>query len=482
MNPRDKELRDWFDKKGLLPLQSAVMFDHARWRQERARVLSESWRPHHSPGWWAIGVALVTALIFWAPWHLLGPKVGSPAAVGTAPMPQLPKPALNLATAAQFGDFAFSNAAGLWMTIPTGSLVHVSSNNSATNPLWSSNGQYLAYQTSGLYGANPMLHIYNRISKSTVLTISATNYQWQPGHSVIAVVQNSDLRLITLNGDLNTTLDVYPGSVDGSVIWSSDGSQLAYSLTEGSLAQRHDVAYEVTGTAAGFGMPQSLFSAPKGDGMWLAAFIPHSHNILYWIDEQYSASFMADGAPLDLWNAKTGQVEKFRAMLPYKDYLSLASSKLWGFMAGGPRIISGGKSIVLVDQNRRRLLSTPKHVEAIEPAINPYTKQVAAVLAQNNENAAWNLLAAYHQWVQTRRLAVWNNGTWHVWSNAGTGVTDPVWTANGHGILYLANNWLWVISGPLAKPIPLIGPIPSTGGYYGEVLRSSLWNLKPKVH
>ncbi|MCL5971751.1 MAG: hypothetical protein M1499_04220 [Firmicutes bacterium] len=475
MNPSDKELRDWFDKKGLLPLQAPVTFDYERWHQSRNDIHWKMSTPHRSPGWWALGVAVLAGLIVWAPWHLVASKTALP--VVSVRKPKLPVPKLNLGIASELGDFAFTNATGLWMTTPTGSLVHVSSNTSATNPLWSSDGQYLAYQTSGLYGANPVLHIYNRIAKTAVLSVSAVSYQWQPGHDIIAVVQNSALRLITLHGNVASTEKLFSGTVDGSAIWSPNGTYLAYSLTEGTLGQRHDVATEVTATATGFGTPKPLFNAPKGDGIWLAAFVPRSHNILYWIDEGYSLSIMADGAPLDLWNATTGHVIKLPFMLPYRNYLTLGGGHPWGFMAGGPRVISGGKSVVLINHQQVRRLTTPKGIEAIEPALNPYTQEVAAVLAQNNENAAWNLLTAYHHWVKTRQLAVWENGTWHIWSNAGPGVTDPVWAPKGQGIFYLANNWLWEISSARGKPIPLIGPIPSTGGYYGEVLRSSLWSL-----
>lgn len=478
MNLSDKELRDWFDKKGLLPLQAPVMFDYERWHQLRNEIDRETSTPHRRAGWWALGVAVLAGLIVWAPQHHVASKTAFP--VNSARKPRLPALTLHLAKASEFGDFAFANAEGLWMTTPVGSLVHVSSNTSTTNPLWSYNGQYLAYQTSGLYGANPILHIYNRITKATVLSISAVSYQWQPGHDVIAVVQNSALRLITLQGNVAATSKIFPGTVDGSVIWSSNGTYLAYSLTEGTLGGRHDVATEVMATTAGFSTPKTLFIAPKGDGIWLAAFIPHSHNILYWIDEQYSLSFMADGAPLDLWNATTGRVIKFPFMLPYRNYLTLGGGQPWGFMAGGPRVISGGKSVVLINHQQVRRLTTPKGMEAIEPTINPHTQEVAAVLAQNNENAAWNLLTAYHQWVTTRQLAVWKNGAWHVWSNAGPGVTDPVWGPKGQGIFYLAHNWLWEISGARVKPVPLLGPIPSTGGYYGEILRSSLWSLAPR--
>ncbi len=387
---------------------------------------------------------------------------------------------LDLSMAAHFGEFAYTNARGLWVSTTTGTLVHVTANASADDPQWSANGRYLAYATSGTFGANPLLHLYDRSAKKVILTQAAYRFAWRPGHDLIAVVGATGIQLIAIH-DRSTRLvkTLGGGTFDEShLIWSTHGVRLAYAVTRGKVGENHhDVVKEIQFGKDGATKPYTLFTSVANTGIWLAGFIPDSANILYWPDAQYSASLMADGAPLYLWLQATKQRTKFSLMLPFADYLSLDSSVQWAYMAGGLRVISGDKSIVLVTQGTSKKLYTPQGTEAIEPSLNPSTGVLAAVLAENNANAAWGLSTAYHQWMTTRRLAVWQDGAWHVWKNAGTGVTDPVWAADGQGLFYLAHNRLWFLHGPRTVPIALLGPIASSQGYYGEILRSSLWSL-----
>jgi hypothetical protein len=117
--------------------------------------------------------------------------------------------------------------------------------------------------------------------------------------------------------------------------------------------------------------------------------------------------------------------------------------------------------------------------EVIEANLNPTTGKIVAVVPDNDTGASWNLLASYHKWVNTRELAVFSHHHWVLWKNAGHGITDPVWAPNKKGVLYLTHNWLFYIGGETQRPQAVLGPIPSTEGYYGEVLRSSLWDLLP---
>ncbi len=392
--------------------------------------------------------------------------------------PRFLKPAssVNQSLVRSLGQFAFANPQGLWMTTETGKLAHLSTASHASDPGWSSDGRYLAYETAGPDGANPEFHVYSvRLGRTIYRQPSVWGFAWQPGHDRVAVWGSTSVVLsMTARGAHRIGSLPTP---DGRLIWSSQGDTLIDSRTLGSGPQRYDQVYAVPVSQGQLGTPRALFRSPNGSGILLAASVPHSDQIVYWTEPQFSASLLADGTSLALWHAASKMTSTYPDMLPYPDYLTWGQPGRWAYMAGGPRAISGGKSVVLVQHGRIQILSAPQGREALEPSMNPKTGALAAVLAQSAPNASWGLGHAYRRWVQTRRLAVWNRGTWTVWSNAGRGVTDPVWLPNGGGILYLAGNRLWLVRTAHTPPQAVLGPIPSVGGYYGEILRSSLWSL-----
>ncbi len=426
-------------------------------------------------GMFGLVAAAVAGTAAWVPAH--GPHLVNGRAV-SAPRFFIAPPSVNRSLAKSLGPFAFANSQGLWMTTAGGELVYVSANTHALNPSWSANGLYLAYETSGPNGADAKLNVYSvRLATTIYHQLSVYGMAWQPGHNVMAVWGTRSAVLSFSNAGAKTlgTLPV----PHGSIIWTSTGQRFIYSRTLGAGAKRYDQVYAVSVSGSRLGKPQALFRSAKGSGLLPAASFSNSHNLLYWPDPQFSASLLADGTTLQLWHADSGTTSKYLPMLPYPDYLAFGPKNRWAYMAGGPRAISGGKSVVLVQNGRAESLAVPTSVEALEPAMNAKTGALAAVLAQNNPNAAWGLGKPYRTWGQTRRLAIWERGIWTIWPSAGRGVTDPVWLPNGRGILYLANNRLWVVRGAHTPPQMVIGPIPSAGGYYGEILRSSLWSLHP---
>ena len=443
-------------------------------RHDGAKVIP---RDAKRPLWWALSAAILAAVALDAPNAFTRPRIRPSLAKEATIRPQR---VVNGSLAKQFGIFAYTNSQGLFSTTATGSLLHISRSSSATDPLWSFNGQYLAFETTGQDGLNAVLHVYEMSTHRVILSVSHVNaFAWQPRHNLLSVM-TSKLQLIALQGSRILPIATISGPIEAHYIWSSQGTHLAYAITEGAVGNRHDVVDEVTVSHQGLSSPVKAWRSPKEEGVWLAAFLPQSRNILFWPDGQYSASLMADGAPLQLWHQKSGRITTYPSMLPYRDYLTVPHATQFALMAGGPRTISGSdKAIVFVHHGLAHKLSNPPGKEVIEPNLNPTTGQIVAVVADNDTGASWGLLASYHQWVKTRELAVFSHHHWVVWTNAGRGVTDPVWAPNDKGVLYLTHNWLFYLGGETQRPQAVLGPIPSTGGYYGEVLRSSLWDLLP---
>lgn len=378
------------------------------------------------------------------------------------------------------GELAYVNTKGVFIQAGIGPAHEIAKSASAATPLWSPSGQYLAYETAGLADQNPELHVYD--VKSHRIIFSKKNvytFSFQPHHDVLSFFSDN-LHLLQLRADKAIPIAIIKGPLEENYIWSTNGKTLAYAFTQGLVGHRHDVVKEVTLTGTTLSSAKIAFTSPNNVGIWLAAFLPDSLNILYWTDGQYSASLMADSAPLDLWHQKNGAITAYPQMLPYRDYLTLPRPTQFAYMAGGPRTISGSKKyIVVVHDGVSRSLPRPLGKEVIEPTMNA-KGDVAAVMARNDTNASWSLLKNYTAWLTSRKLAIYAHHHWTIWENAGTGVTDPVFL--GHGLLYLSHHALWYIAGPSYSPTKVVGDIPSSGGYYGEILRSTLWTRRSPAH
>lgn len=480
----DEELRRWLGKRGPLPLRSEARFDRARFRRLQTEH-AERQSSRLSALWWITGIAVVALLSISIPGLLASHGVGGRRAHVATPTVKLPTPVVNLGLAESLGGFAYTNSRGLWMTTPHGKLIRVTSDRSVSYPAWSGDGEYLSYETSGQDGAHPMWHVYNRGTHKEILTLpGAAEAVWSPNLNQLAVVTPRGLQVESFTGSGFATDTLYKGQVSTSVIWSPQGKNLAFVTTSGSGLGRRDVVQKVAWQGGGWGGRARLFSL-RGQGIQLASFLGTGGDILYWPDPEFSASVMADGAMLTLWRGKKSQ-RTLSTMLTYQDYLSVKPSYArntdpqTAFMAGGNRDISGLKHVVLMNGGRAKELPVPRGMEAIEPAEDPASGRVALVLARNGINASSSTNSqAYRSWVKTRQLAISSHGKLAVWTKAGNGVTDPFWAPGGQGVLYLQDNWLWLIKSQHATPQPVLGPLPSTGGYYGEILRSSELSVVP---
>lgn len=461
--PDEGTLREWFRRYGPPPLDDAGRFDYQRWHAHEL----PPWR-HHARPWWA-GLAAALAVVgVLVVVHRHPPQARThPALRWPVPASALPAPSNHLAVLARSGPVAFVNAAGLFVASSTYGLVHVSTNPSAANPLWSAGGTFLSYTTTT--DAGTVVDIALASTGTLLYSTIANGFAWRPGHHQGVLIRPGGLQLLQVS-----STGVRPigrelrGHIDWGVLWSSDGSTLTYAVRRVS-GPDNDRVYNAPVGVGGFGVSGFLFASAPNTGVSLAAMLPHSGAVLYWLDPAQSASIMADGTPLMEWRGPGQQSVRYRAMLTSPTYLTASPAGSWAYMAGTNRVLSGGKSVVQVIRGRSIPLVTPREVEVIEPALNPVTGSIAAVLAANQPNASTSLSAAYRQWVATRRLAIWQHGRWQIWANAGAGVTDPTWAAEGAGLFYLDANWLWFAASPHARPIAVVGPIAATGGYYGQV-------------
>ncbi len=474
----DDELKAWFAQYGPGPLNEA---SDVEWDGLMNRIRRRSIR--RRPRIFVMAGTLLLVLLIALPWAIHPTNPGVRRSPLTAqPIPHLPYAstlAAPPATSATWVDqtaissmrpLAFISHGSLWVTSQNGTPIFIAHN--ASTPRWSSNRGFLAFIVSiplqpGQIGAHPVLKIWSATTHQVVVSVPHTyQYAWRPGHDQVAAIANQELETIDVRPPGSTTRVLSTTKNWTDLLWSSAGSTL--------------YASERVGTVQSFGLLHAFSGAPhatsssvllhlKQSGIQFAGLVPQQHTLLYWPDQQFSASLMADGSVLTALNLKTHKQTTLHVSLAHKGYLSLVPNE-WAYMSGGGRNISGSKGVTLVNAHlQERTITAPKGQELIEPSVNANTGSVAMVVAQNLPNQTLNGKALL-RWQKTRTLVVWSHGVFTPWLGAGAGVTDPHWGIGGHGILFIRQGWLWDMANAHAHPVRLVGPLSSTTyGYYGEI-------------
>jgi hypothetical protein len=133
---------------------------------------------------------------------------------------------------------------------------------------------------------------------------------------------------------------------------------------------------------------------------------------------------------------------------------------LIALVAGGDRILWNGKTILEcgLDGGCYRFPGGLPGPLNLDPAWSPAQEPTIAFV---HAKASWPgdfSQQSIEAWYATRKLWVYEQaGNPYMVSGAGTGVADPVWSANGTLILYVRDNSLWLIN-------PRGGSVTSTPG------------------
>lgn len=379
---------------------------------------------------------------------------------------------LNAAAFKNMGDLAFVWQGMLWLLDgKTGETRQLSNSVQAFNPIWSYDGQWIAFiRPLGLNAATGQLWLVRRDGqeahqvKGITVPVYGRSFSWSPKDDILAVSEpDKGLWLVPVNGTPHLEVG---GSLSFSPCWSPDGKSIAYSVTlpydANKPENRSDALYTLT---VSNGEVIKLLTIPNA-GIDVAGWWTDSRGLLYWVDPDHSASIAADG--LYLWSLPFGKLEPKRLLLGLESpgWLSISAKGQLLMVTGGGRIIWTEKSLATInpESGSTQELPNPAGCVAIDPSFSPDGNSIAFVTAKNlgKNIVGFDKPDGYANWVTTRTLWIENaNGSGsHPLKSAGQGVYQPTWSKSGNHILYAKNNSLWIVKTNGENPEKVLGPFP----------------------
>ena len=390
-------------------------------------------------------------------------------------------PAVNIAAFRGQGHLAFLWGGLLYLLDgDRGSLRQITRSGQASGLAWSPDGRWLAYTTGGVSSANGQLWMVG-VNGSAARRIAEipgplSTLHWAPRTDVLAIElpgvrHTSALWLISPTGRMRRI------AASGDPIWSPDGKTLAYveTLPYTQPETRTDALYTVP--VAG-GAPTLRYKAASS-GIWTVRWWPDGLGLSFWIDVQHSESFAADG--LGLYTMRLGAAPR---LLTYA--LTYRSWQAWPpagpnvlLIAHGGREIWHDKVLAVCDVIAARCheLAQPRGTVSLDPAWSPAGGRIAFVRARD-----LGLIGGFADargvlsWVRSR--ALWTSdahgGGARAIAAAGHGIYEPQWSADGHHLMYVRDNSLWLIDTNSGVPTRIVGPFPTEPdlfpvGYYGHL-------------
>jgi TolB protein len=318
------------------------------------------------------------------------------------------------------------------------------------SPRWSHDGQWLAYVLTDGSSSQIWVSRADGSAKSAVtpLGIYTNDFAWSPSSDILAVarafVPSGGIHLIPAHGLMRT---VARGLAIESIAWSPDGTQLAFTA-------------HVYSPHVGI-QPESLYvvripnlrvtrryTLPRKDGsfMRLAAWWPDGRGVLYWVDPLGSSSLAADGMMLYSLHW-AGKPKPLVTTLGYTDWVTVSGGRAM-VVQGDYRATYDNKWLALCTETSGscRSLVHPKGAIAVDPAWQPGGNEIAFVQARSLLSmGGFTPKHGLQQWLDSNTLWVESTavaGARQIHS-AGGDVHAPIWSHDGHGLLYVGHNAIW---------------------------------------
>jgi len=354
---------------------------------------------------------------------------------------------------------------------------------------WSPDGQWLAYLAGTApdgAGALWIMRADGRAARQVQgLPTPVRAFAWSPRANTLAVLPQWDARrpngLWIVPAHAGVPRNVAPNGGVGSFAWTPDGSRLA---VQGADPRRRGVDLLEVVSLTG-GRQRVIARTPivhgQDTGLIVAGWWPDGQGLLYQLDPYHSNSIAADGLPL-LSLPLGGTARSLAVTLGYPDWLALWKGEVV-LVAGLGRQSWAGKSLVICAERTAscRFLPQPRGAVSLDPAWSPDGAHIAFVRAHDlGSVGGFGTTAALRAWVGSRTLWVADarGAGAHPVQQAGTGVYQPQWSADGRHLLFLRDNALWLLSTASGAPVRIVGPFPQAPdlfGYYGHVAWSSLF-------
>ena len=297
------------------------------------------------------------------------------------------------------------------------------------DPGFSPDGRFVAYMESA--GSSSELHVVALGGGRTITVSHALSYTWSPTDDDLAVSLASEVKLISAEG---TSLHRWVIADPLAELFSPSGKRIAVA-SSGLRSGRGYLRLLPVGTG-----PERLIRQPGCDEP--AGWTADGSHLLFWRDEDCSASIGADGLPLDsiatggFGTSSTGggrsRIVSVAGTLPYSRWVVPVSGDTVLVNSGGDRVAADHKTLQWCSAatGAGKSLPSPAGTATLDPAVATRDRLFEVRVSQSN--AMNDFLPHGTLWMSTTtgRHA-------HELTSAGTGVADPIPTADGSKLLFV---------------------------------------------
>jgi peptidoglycan/xylan/chitin deacetylase (PgdA/CDA1 family) len=449
------------------PADPEVVIRQARARQRRRRRRTAA----------VVAVVIVAGAGVWL-------AIARPGGAKPAPLRSAgPVFSVNAAAFAGHGELAFVSRGTLWVLDGTTKAVRRVPAPGVTplDPAFSPDGRWLAFlgmstspagtASSGLWLASGNGRGAHKIRGLPAVGLAG----WNPDRDVLAVTSEPEhssatVRLVWPSGQARTLVRA-AGTV--SAAWSPGGRALAVATATTSASTL--ASYPLTG---GHSTVWVRLHARSGMNYLIdpAGWWPHQ-GIGFWALSD-SSSLNADQVPFYVIRAPGARPRLLGDTLPGNTLDQVAAAPN-GWLAitaetrGGWRVIWQDRHIVTCRPaaGACTAIPSPPSTVTLDPAWSPDGTQLAFVQAPSRASPAFPQHAVT-TWYDAHQLWVHNPATRWLRKLDASGATVPAWSADGHSLLYIARDGIWLLPRLTARPVRIATPLFTPGNwpaYYGQV-------------
>lgn len=301
-------------------------------------------------------------------------------------------------------------------------------------------------------------------SRQVPAALDAESLQWSPsGASLLVTTAGatgpSQVMVISPDGSAR---QLASGLVT-TAAWSPDGSEVAMSVTNHNATGFTSVVETVP---TGGGLP-TVWKTSTADVLEVAGWWTN-WGVAYWDDPNGSASIAADGLTLDVVPGAAQTPYSLGNMLVRSDWLGADGAGDATMVAGGSRVEWQGKTVQTCSPFTCRAVTLPAGTVSVDPAISS-AGQIAFVEGKASSSytsdpsqvSAWE--ASHTLWVAAK------GSDKPVLVSGGQGASAPRWSPDGHQLMFVRDDALWVLPAGGGRPARVASGLAEPPDYYGQV-------------
>jgi len=410
----------------------------------------------------------------------------TPTTEATATPTETPTP--ELTATPELGKLTYVQGGDIWVKapLPDGKARRLTADGQNREPRWSPSGEWLAFRKS-----DDQVRVM-RADGSDARPLNGGAgvgaFAWSPAGDRLAYIPSTGaLMAVNADGSGQRELvaqgsgEAYTGVV--RMAWSPDGEWLAYEwvdVLQKQSAERDAGLWRIR--ADGSGATELLKAGtPATYEPILAGWSSDGSHLLFWTDPQFSASLLADGAPLSALPAKGGQpVQLADSVLAYPDFVvpEPAGTDRMAVIVGGYRGAWTNKVLhVFSISSGEGLTLTSPDLAASSPAWSPDGQRIAYVAMPDRGDLGGGEDARLGM-MQRRLWVVKADGSHAQQLTRDPAYRDeyPLWSADGSHNLFVrvdAEDWasLWLVRSEGATPQRVVDELTQESGqskYFGH--------------